>query len=113
MSKEITFQSAATAAGNGNSLSCDGLSVVGVQTTGLSASTITFEGTIDNTNWVAVLALNATPAWASTATTNGLFTVPVAGLSRLRCRISTYGGGDTITVKGIGSVVPAGIQATS
>jgi len=100
---EHTFQDAVEKARDGNPLAVDKLVSVGVQINGITTATITFEGTIDNTNWVAVLAANLNNgSTGTTATADGLYLVDVTALEQLRCRISSYTAG-TITVKGLGS----------
>src|SRR5512136_1082752 len=51
-----TFQSAAGATGNGTALDCAGLEVVACQVTGTFVGTVTWEGTVDGTNFVSVFA---------------------------------------------------------
>ena len=100
--RPVTFHDAVVANGNGTSFDCEGYSVYGVQITGLGTATITFETTVDDTNWVATTTTNInTAVSATTTTTNGIYLVSVAGTSKVRCRISGYSAG-TITVKGIG-----------
>ena len=107
-----TLQSGATATGNGTAMDVGGLAVAGLQVTGITTATITFEGTVDGSNWVAVRALNlGTGAVGTTATADGVFEVPVAGLSQLRARISAYTTG-TITVVGKGVVNGPGMALT-
>lgn len=66
------------------------IGTVGFQLAGTWSGTVTFEATIDGTNWVAA---NADPvpsgAAASTATGNGIYQVPCAGFSQVRARFST------------------------
>lgn len=73
---------------------------------GAWSGTVTFEGTIDGTNWVAI---NADPmptgAAATSTTAQGLFQVPCAGLSQVRARLSTATSG-SITVTGNTSLAP-------
>jgi len=70
----------------------------------------TFQGTQDDTNWVAIQAQNLNDgAVATTAAVDGLFLVPVAGLSQLRCRVSAWAGGGTITVTGKGVLNAPGV----
>lgn len=72
-----------------------------MQITGISGDTITFEATIDETNYGAVQARNlSTQAIATTATANGLYRMNIVGYKAVRARISTYGAG-TIYVHGI------------
>ena len=108
-----TLQSGATATGNGTAMDVGGLAVAGLQVTGITTATITFEGTIDGSNWVALRALNlATGAVATTATADGVFQVPMAGLDELRVRISAYTSG-TITVVGKGVLIGPGMALTA
>lgn len=100
------MQNAATATGNGTSIECTGgtrgaMTVLTMQITGISGDTLTFEATIDGSNWVAVQATNLNSgSAATTATANGLYRLTVLGLLSVRARISTYSAG-TITVTGI------------
>jgi hypothetical protein len=73
---------------------CHGVGVVGVQVANSGGTfTVTFEGTADDTNWVAVQAANMNDgAVATTTSAAGIFVVPVAGLSRFRARISAASG---------------------
>lgn len=97
-----TFQSAATATGNGTAHYVLGLTTFVVQVQGITTATITFEVTQDETNWKAIEARNVTTnAIATTATADGIFAINVAGINQLRCRISAYTSG-TITVSGAG-----------
>jgi hypothetical protein len=72
-----------------------------IQVSGTWAGTLTFEGSMDGTNWsvwtvVSSAAISHITA-ASTTTTNGLFMHETYGLSRIRVRFSTYTSG-TATV---------------
>jgi len=104
--KYVPMQVAATATGNGTAIETvdlDGGAVTTVtfQVTGISGDTITWEGTIDGTNWAAIQVISlATGTAATTATANGLYRVVVLGIAQIRARISTYGAG-TIYVTGV------------
>ena len=68
----VPMQKAAVATGNGTSVNVTGTNigphtVLSMQVTGITTATVTFEGTIDNTNWVSLVAQNV--ATAATATT--------------------------------------------
>lgn len=103
------FQTAATATGAGSSYGAGGLSTITVSITGITTATITFEGTVDDTTWVSIGATNsATGAIATTATANGIYVLPVAGYSQVRCRISAYTSG-TISALGEGTIAPSGV----
>jgi hypothetical protein len=96
--KFAALQSAATGTGNGTAVDVTGVSRVGVQITGITTATVTFEGTVDGTNWVAVgLPAAATGTIASAPTADGVWFGTVAGLRLFRARISAYTSG-TITV---------------
>ena len=73
-----------------------------VNLVGTFTGTVTFEGTVDNTNWFAV-AGNATNATASTtlvttATAAGAFRFNTIGMTRLRMRVSAYTSGSLAVV---------------
>lgn len=113
MAFDHTFHSAKAGTGNGTAMDVGGLVAVGTQVTGINGDTITIEGTIDDSNWVAINAVNLnTKAVGTTITASGLYLIPVTGLSQLRLRISTAGSG-TITAKGKGSSHSAGFAFTS
>lgn len=112
LSFNATLQSGATATGNGTALNCGGLAAVGVQVEGITTGTVTFEGTIDGSTWYAVRVYKpADGSVATTATADGLFVAPVAGMDQFRARISAYTAG-TITVTAKGTVAaPAWLTA--
>lgn len=104
-----TLQNAATATGNGTTLDVKGYGAAILQVTGTFSATITFEATLDGTNWVAVEATSLNDGSKSTtATSTGLFVVPTPGVETLRARISAYTSG-SVTVVGRGF---PGAQAT-
>lgn len=100
------MQNAATAGGNGTPMDCTAaargaMTVLTMQVQGITTATITFEATIDGTNWVAILATNLNnDTTATTATADGIYRITVLGLISVRARISAYTSG-TITVTGI------------
>ena len=102
----VPMQSAAVATGNGTALSVTssadgGFVLATIQIEGITTATITFEGTIDGTNWVAIQFTNLNSGSdATTATADGLYRATVAGLSQVRARISAWTSG-TINVYGI------------
>lgn len=102
----LVMQNAATATGNGTAMDCTAITrgamtALTMQVTGITTATITFEATIDGTNWVAILATNlANDTTATTATADGIYRITVLGLVSVRARISAYTSG-TITVRGI------------
>lgn len=104
--KTVTLQSAAVATGNGTAVECTPVSdgpyySLTAQVQGITTATVTWEGTVDGSNWVAIQATNLNSgAAATTATADGLFRLTVLGLRQVRARISAYTSG-TITVTGV------------
>ncbi len=100
------MQDAATATGNGLAVPLvdafmGAAAYLTLQVTGITTAAIVIEGTINQTNWVAIEGVNLNnSAPATTITANGLYRVQVVGLSAARARISSYGAG-TITVVGM------------
>lgn len=95
-----TLQDAATAIGNGTAIESRGASAVSVQVTGTFVGTVTFQGTIDGANWIALEATNANDdSRATTATAPGIYSIVLHGCVQFRARISAYTSG-SITVKG-------------
>lgn len=107
-SRWVIMQDAIGATGNGNIIDVAGLASLGLQVSGTFVGTVTFEATVDDTNWVAlqVAAVN-TGAISTTATAPGLFWAAVAALSKVRARVSAWTSG-AITIVGQASVVGAG-----
>lgn len=96
------LQNAAVATGNGSPLECIGHSAMALQVVIADTATVTFEATVDGTNYIAVEGLNANSgAKASTATASGIFKFDVSAYQRLRARISSWTAG-AVTVKGRG-----------
>jgi hypothetical protein len=94
----------ATATGNGTAVLCTEASggaytYLTIQITGINGDTITFEGTIDGTNWIALEFFSVLDsADDTTATANGIYRGNVRGLKQARARISTYGTGTIIAI---------------
>lgn len=74
---------------------------VAVQIVGAMSATITFETTVDGTNWVATNLLPvASTTGASTATAAGLWLGNIGAVSGFRARCSAYSSGSpVITVR--------------
>ena len=96
-----TLQSAAAATGDGTAASTAGYASMGVQVVISDTATVSFEGNVDGSNWVAVTCvLSSDLSTASSATASGLYQCNVSGYNQFRARISAYTGG-TVTVKSI------------
>ena len=107
--QKVTFHSAASATATGTVLNCAGMSSLVVQITGTFVATVTWQGTIDGTNWVSLQAENiASGAVATTATAAGLYRLSVAGLRLFRANMA-WTSGTSITAIGIASAAPVGL----
>lgn len=105
--KTYTLQSGATATGAGTAIDVSGASRIGVQITGITTATVTFQGTIDGTNWVAVgLPAAATGTVASAPTADGVWFGPIAGFRQFRANVTAYTSG-TIVVTAFLTDAPA------
>jgi len=95
------LQNAAAATGNGTAIDFKSYHHLTLDVTGTFTATVTFEGTIDDSNWVAIgLLPSNNGAAVTTATAAGMFKLPVdmCALSQVRARISAYTSG-SVTVK--------------
>lgn len=94
---EKTMHAAATATGTGEVLDAreGGFSAAAMQVSGTFVGTVTFEATVDGTNWVAMRCVNlGTGDIATTATAPGIYQLQDAhGLHKVRARISAYTSG--------------------
>jgi len=108
MDKDLIMQSAAGATGNGTAIDTALLSHLSMQVSGTFSATVTFEATVDGTNWVSLQVSNVTNgAVSTTATAAGIFTCSVAGLAKVRARVSTWVSG-SVTVRGFVTQAVAG-----
>ncbi len=70
---------------------------VAFQLTGTFSGTVTFEGTIDGTNWVATQVFPVgSSTGATTATAAGIWRMNATGLKSCRARCSTYTSGTVV-----------------
>ena len=103
------LQNAATATGDGNTLSVDGCAAVSFQVSGTFTATVTFEGTVNGANWVAIQAFPSTGSTGTTtATAAGVWIASCAGLRQVRARV-TWTGGTSITV--LAAAIPGSATA--
>lgn len=103
--KTPKFHTAAVAIAVGNEAKvCDGLSsfaTLAIQIKGITVATVTFQGTVDGTNWEDVKATDLkTGTAATTATADGQFRADVRGLLKFRANLTAWTSGAT-TVTGI------------
>ncbi len=80
------------------------------QITGTFTGTVTFEATVDGTNWVAasVVPVGATRTLTTTATAAGVWQMNTTGFAYVRVRCSAFTSGTiVVTGKRAGAVPPA------
>jgi len=95
-----TLQSAVDTVGNGEPLDTATKSAAGVQIVGAGTYTVTFQASVDGTNYVSLVGRSVTTVTTgTTATGAGVWVFPVAGMHSMRARVSAYTSGE-ITVKG-------------
>jgi hypothetical protein len=94
-SVQETMQNAAVAIGNGTAVNVKGYGRLTLYCSLAGTATVTFEGTVDDTNYVAIgMAAVATGVVATTATATGMFYLPAGfSLSQVRARISAWTSG--------------------
>lgn len=103
--KYVFCHNAASATANGTALDVTeaqdlAFDVAAFQLSGTYSATVTFEGTVDGSNWVSVPFVNgASGVVATTATANGVYRGFVAGFTQIRARL-TWTSGTSITVVG-------------
>lgn len=98
MAWEDVFKSGSlTAAEQEVRLNMPGVGSVAFQVTGTFTATITFEASVDGTNYVAVPATNlVSGAKATTATAAGIYLVHAPGVRYTRARVSAYTDGAVV-----------------
>ena len=58
------------------------------------SGTITFQATLDGTNWVSILAVPVTTGTAAATTTAaGIFQIDASGCAAVRAKVTTYSAG--------------------
>ena len=97
-----TATTASASALNGTALDTTGYTSLGLQVVITDTATVSFQGTVDNSNWVAtgcVATSDTSTATVTSTTASKLYQCNVAGLSQFRAPISGLTAG-TVTVKG-------------
>lgn len=79
-------------------MTTEGTGSYGVQITGTFSATLSFEATIDGTNWFAVNAapIAGTSIPVQSTTTTGQWVVPDKGFDQFRVRVSSYTSGTAV-----------------
>ena len=94
---KATLQDAAEATGNGYIFDVGGKASLTLQVTGTFSGTVTFEASLDGSNWVSRSGIDGSGNKATTATTTGIYQFNIDGIKYFRARISAYTSG-SITV---------------
>lgn len=93
-----TLQNAATTIGNGDVAEVDEYNTAVVEVEGTFEGTIVFEGSINNTTWYPIYALNFSDgSVVNSASDEGLYELKIGGLTHFRTRISEYTSGSITT----------------
>lgn len=100
-SGSTTLQNAAVAIGDGTLLAVTGYGTAVFTVIGTFAGKISFEGTVDGTNFCSIHVIQvSTGTISNQAQTPGIYRTSCAGITQIRARISEYTSG-SITVTGI------------
>ena len=92
-------------------LNMPAVGAVAFQVTGTFSATITFEVSVDGSNFVAVPATNvATGAKSSTTTTTGIYIVHAPGARYIQARVSSYTSGTAVVT---GNATLATLQSSA
>lgn len=89
------LQSAVLATGNGDTIDLQGATSVNVQVLLAGTATVTFEVSIDKTNWVPLYmeSYSATASAVTSTTVNGIWYADIRGLALFRARVSSWTSG--------------------
>lgn len=101
--------STAVADTNGIAIKCEGIATICVQLSGTMAnsSTVYWEGTVDDTNWIGILGWNRNSGVKALSTTaTGIFVINVVGLSQFRARLDFQAGATSVTAYAKASSLP-------
>lgn len=100
-----TFQSAAGATGNGTALKTNAYNSLALQVIISNTATVTFEGSVNDSNWVSLVCTSIASTSGTLTTTatdaagSGVYQCNTAGLASVRARVSAWTSG-TVTVTG-------------
>ncbi|CAB4128462.1 hypothetical protein UFOVP103_45 [uncultured Caudovirales phage] len=108
MSSLLTFQSGATATGNGTPVDVSGYGSITVQQTVSGTATVTYEASQDGTTYVSIYGqyLGTIGATSNSLTGSNQLKFSLSGTKWFRARISAYSSG-TVDVIGYAAVAPS------
>ena len=73
-----------------------------LQVTGITNATVTFKGSLNGQDWVNLAGYNLTNGTGTaTAAANGIYSIPVVGISYFKAEITAYVSGDINVVANI------------
>jgi len=94
MERQETLQDAVEETANGTAFNLSGMRHLALQISGTFVATVTFEGSVDGTNWINIVGTNKNDgSQDATATAAGIFIFDIPGLALFRARISAYTSG--------------------
>ena len=94
---DITASGSLSAPAQTVALALSGQSGAAAQITGTWSGTITFEATLDGTNWVAINAVSASTSTPQTTTTaNGLYRLTPGGVAQIRANATALATGSAV-----------------
>lgn len=90
-----TLQNAAVATGAGTAANVAGLRRFSVDLNGITTATVTWQGTLDGTNWRGVSMMNQAGTRAATATADGVYMLPpeYPPMTQFRANITAFTSG--------------------
>lgn len=98
ISKKVTCHNAAVATAVGELMNLESISLVALQISGTFVAMVTFQGTVDESNWIAIQGTNVNDgSVATSATAAGIWLIPVSGLKKFRANL-TWTSGTSVTV---------------
>lgn len=78
---------------------------LGVQISGTFTGTITFEGTLDGTNWHSIVGMKSDGTTDSSTEATGLWVFSIVGLAAFRANVNPISAG-AVTIHALGSKNP-------
>ena len=97
---ETTHQDAVSATGNGTAAIVNGFGSIAFQITGTFSATITFEASVDGTNYATIAVIDSDGDRVTSATSAGLYRADIAGYKSVRAP-AAWTSGTSVTVKSL------------
>jgi hypothetical protein len=97
---ETTHQDAVSATGNGVAATVNGFGSITFQITGTFTATVTFEASVDGSNYETIAVIDSDGNRVTSATSEGLYRADIAGYKSVRTPV-TWTSGTSVTVKSL------------